>query len=98
MPRDNRLRELLLDLARQLQEALEGGPAAAGPPAPPGQVPEGLTPLQRTIYEALTDRWQTAQRVANRVGHTNDSYFRGLLGNLVDLGLAQRVRARYRRA
>lgn len=57
-----------------------------------------LTALDRNILASATpDTWQTITRLANLCDHDTDSYFRGRVYRLVQLGHMRRDKSRYQR-
>jgi hypothetical protein len=86
MPADAELRRLLLDLARQLVEAL----------AAPGALP-GLSPTERAIVQALTDSPVSSRRLARAAGRRWNSHFRAALARLVEGGQVRHTPRGYRR-
>jgi hypothetical protein len=84
------------DAVRQLRVLLRQALEIIDQGAPEPELPR-LSPTQRHILAMLTDRPQSAQRLAARSGHRSNTYFRDQLGVLVDAGLVRHVRRGYRR-
>jgi hypothetical protein len=57
--------------------------------------PELSNPRQAKILVVMTDRPQTARRIAGKVGGRLDAYFYRELGALVDAGHVRHVRQGY---
>jgi hypothetical protein len=83
--KDNELRALLIDLARQVRESLQE------------PLPADLTPSQRRILAALTDTPTPARQLARLANRTYNSRFRDQLAELVRRRLVRHLPEGYSR-
>ena len=94
---------LLVRIAKELlefQESLNGedgdmGRQTNGTPHAPGR--KEFTALEKSIFEASTDEWQTKAELADRCGQTVSSWFAYALASLAERGYLESGRQGYRR-
>jgi hypothetical protein len=108
---EDEIRRTLIELAQLLFPGRDRGELAVlalrgevltirpepAPPAPPGQVPEGVSEYDAAILRALRDPPQSSPRLARAAGHRHNSYFRGRLAALVEAGHVRHTRRGYSR-